>query len=137
MLLESLVEHSLVLSEKAEPLLKGLEQVEWIDRLDAENDNLRAAIRWSLEADDAQMAARFGCALRMYLVLRARRTEGRLLMEQTLVQGDDLHRHAASVAREELGKRAWTEAYGEGRAMGFEESVAYALGEGAVPPVAP
>ncbi|MDQ4128997.1 MAG: helix-turn-helix domain-containing protein, partial [Actinomycetota bacterium] len=58
----------LSLAEEAEPRLKGREQVEWLDRLEAENDNLRAAIGWSLEAGDTRMAARFGWALRMYWV---------------------------------------------------------------------
>ena len=39
------------------------------------------------------------------------------------------HRHAASVARDLLGDQAWTAAHDEGRAMSFEEAVAYALDE--------
>jgi predicted ATPase/transcriptional regulator with XRE-family HTH domain len=80
----------LALAERAEPLIRGHEQVRWLDRLEAENDNLRAAIGWSLEAGEAQTAARFGWALGMYWVMRARHGEGRLLMEQTLAQGDGL-----------------------------------------------
>ncbi len=80
--------HYLALAEKAEPRIRGQDQIEWLDRLEAENDNLRAAIRWSLEAGDAQVAARFGWALGMYWVMRARHGEGRLLMEQTLAQDD-------------------------------------------------
>jgi predicted ATPase len=73
--------HYLALAERAEPLIKGRDQVEWLDRLEAENGNLLAAIRWSLEAGETQTAARFGWALRMYWVMRARQSEGRLLME--------------------------------------------------------
>lgn len=80
----------LALAEEAEPRLKGQDQVEWLDRLEAENDNLRAAIGWCLEAGDTGTAARFGWALGVYWVMRARREEGRLLMERTLAQGDDL-----------------------------------------------
>jgi predicted ATPase/transcriptional regulator with XRE-family HTH domain len=80
----------LALAEEAEPHIKGHEQVGWLDRLEAENDNLRAAIARSLEAGDARTAARFGWALGMYWVMRARREEGRLLMEQTLAQGGDI-----------------------------------------------
>ena len=76
----------LALAEEAEPLIKGHDQVEWLDRLEAENDNLRAAIGRSLEAGEAQTAARFGWALGMYWVMRARREEGRLLMEPTLAR---------------------------------------------------
>jgi predicted ATPase/DNA-binding XRE family transcriptional regulator len=80
----------LALAEEAEPRIKGQEQVEWLDRLEAENDNLRAAISRSLEAGDARTAARFGWALAVYWVMRARRQEGRLLMEQSLAQGGNL-----------------------------------------------
>ena len=78
----------LALAERAEPLIKGWDQVGWLDRLEAENDNLRAAIAWSLEADGARSAARFGWALGMYWTMRARHTEGRLLMEQTVARDD-------------------------------------------------
>jgi predicted ATPase/transcriptional regulator with XRE-family HTH domain len=74
----------LALAEEAQPRIKGHDQVEWLDRLESENDNLRAAISWSLEAGEAETAARFGWALAMYWVMRARQSEGRLLMEQTL-----------------------------------------------------
>jgi predicted ATPase/Tfp pilus assembly protein PilF len=80
----------LALAEEAEPQIKGHDQGEWLDRLEDENDNLRAAIGWSLEAGDASAAARFGWALGMYWVMRARHSEGRLWMEQTVVQGGDL-----------------------------------------------
>jgi tetratricopeptide (TPR) repeat protein len=74
----------LALAERAEPEIKGHDQVKWLDRLEAENDNLSAAIGWSLEAGDAPTAARFGWALGMYWVMRSRHREGRLWMEQAL-----------------------------------------------------
>jgi predicted ATPase/DNA-binding XRE family transcriptional regulator len=77
----------LALAEEAEPRIKGWDQVEWLDRLEAENSNLRAAISRSVEAGDFETAARFGWALSMYWVMRVRHGEGRLLMEQTLVSG--------------------------------------------------
>jgi len=51
------------LAEEAEPRIKGSDQVAWLDLLEAENDNLRAAIGRSLEAGDALTAARLGWAL--------------------------------------------------------------------------
>jgi predicted ATPase len=47
------------LAERADPQLRGPGQVEWIYRLDAAEDNLRAALNWALGAEDA------GCALRL------------------------------------------------------------------------
>ena len=85
----------LALAERAEPLIKGWDQVEWLDRLEAENDNLRAAIAWSLEADGGRSAARFGWALGMYWTMRARHTEGRLLMDQAIAR-DDLPRQTSA-----------------------------------------
>jgi predicted ATPase/DNA-binding XRE family transcriptional regulator len=80
----------LALAEEAEPRIKGHEQVGLLDRLEAENDNLRAAIGHSWEAGDARTAARFGWALAVYWIMRARHSEGRLLMEQALVRSGDL-----------------------------------------------
>jgi hypothetical protein len=40
-----------------------------------------------------------------------------------------------SATRERLGEQAWTVAHDEGRAMGFEEAVAYALGKDEALPV--
>jgi predicted ATPase/DNA-binding winged helix-turn-helix (wHTH) protein len=47
------------LAERADPQLRGPGQVEWMYRLDAAEDNLRAALNWALGAEDA------GCALRL------------------------------------------------------------------------
>ena len=40
-------EYFLALAEEAEPNLKGAEQAEWLQRLEAEHDNLRLALDWS------------------------------------------------------------------------------------------
>jgi predicted ATPase len=80
--------HYLAFAERAESQIKGHNQVEWLDRLETENDNLRATIGWSLEVDHAQTAARFGWALGMYWVMRSRHREGHLWMEQTLASTD-------------------------------------------------
>ncbi|HEX2027702.1 MAG TPA: hypothetical protein VHF25_06850 [Nitriliruptorales bacterium] len=54
------------LSERAEPQLRGREQQEWMNRLDEERDNLRAALSWSFEDGDATFGLRIVAALRDY-----------------------------------------------------------------------
>ena len=78
--------HYLALAEAAEPRIKGHDQVEWLDRLETENDNLRAAISHSAEAGDIETAAWMGWFIAMYWVMRARHSEGRRLMEQALAR---------------------------------------------------
>ncbi len=50
----------LALAERAEPEIRGPDQVEWLERLEQENGNLRAAMGWALSQDDVETAARLG-----------------------------------------------------------------------------
>ena len=49
-------------AEGAAPHLRGSEQQEWLDRLEVEHDNLRAAVAWALDTD-AEAVVRFVAAL--------------------------------------------------------------------------
>jgi tetratricopeptide (TPR) repeat protein len=72
------------LAEKAEPELRGSRQVEWLERLERENGNLRAAMSWSLDTDDAETAARLGWALWLFWRFHGYQREGRRWMEVLL-----------------------------------------------------
>jgi len=63
----------------------GSGQVEWVERLDREIANLRAAMSWSLD-NEAETAARLGWALRPYWWIRGYHDEGRRSMEEVLAQ---------------------------------------------------
>jgi predicted ATPase/DNA-binding XRE family transcriptional regulator len=69
-------EHYLALAEEAEPRIKGWGQGAWLDRLEAENDNLRAAIGWSLEAGDSEVALRLVAELWWFWYKRGYVSEG-------------------------------------------------------------
>ena len=72
------------LAEEAEPELKGGRQVAWLERLETEHDNLRAAMRWLLNRGESEEAARLGWALWLFWGIRANFAEGRRSMEQAL-----------------------------------------------------
>ena len=55
----------LALAEQAEPHLRGPDQVDWHDRLEAEIDNLLAALEWSGE-DQIEKGLRIVASLRWF-----------------------------------------------------------------------
>jgi predicted ATPase/class 3 adenylate cyclase len=78
-------EYFLALAEEAEPELKGPEQLEWLERLEAEHDNLRAALAWALESKEGELALRLTGALWWFWVVRGHFSEGRKWLEEALV----------------------------------------------------
>ncbi|MFC5232064.1 BTAD domain-containing putative transcriptional regulator [Pseudonocardia zijingensis] len=68
--------HHLALAERAEPELRGADQRRWLERLDAESANLRAAVDHLVQqADGAEQALRLVQALCWYWFLRGRTGE--------------------------------------------------------------
>jgi hypothetical protein len=64
-------------AEKIEPELEGPQQATWMERLDLEHDNLRAALQWALaentgidEQERRQTALRLTVALRRFWLVR-------------------------------------------------------------------
>jgi predicted ATPase/DNA-binding SARP family transcriptional activator len=53
----------LVLAEEAEPGLLGPQQREWVERLESERDNIRAALSWALDAGEPEVGLRMGSSL--------------------------------------------------------------------------
>src|SRR5215204_2923767 len=59
-------EYFLALAEEAEPGLWGPEDATWLDRLEQEHDNMRAALSWAIKYEEAELALRLGGALRWF-----------------------------------------------------------------------
>lgn len=64
-------------AEEAEPHLHGEEQGEWLQRLETDHDNLRAALSWSLSNADSDRLLRLCGALSRFWWTRGHLTEGR------------------------------------------------------------
>ena len=84
----------LALAEAAEPEMRGAGQGMWQKRLEAEHDNLRAALGWSM-VHDPPTALRIAGALRYFWYLEASITEGRTWLDHALSLGTE----STSVAR--------------------------------------
>ncbi len=68
------------LAEIAEPHLRRAEQLEWLATLEAEHDNIGAAMRGALAAGEAQAAMRLGAGAGWYWWLSGHKTEGMELL---------------------------------------------------------
>src|SRR5262249_44136523 len=77
----------LPLVEEAEPALFGEEQLSWVECLDAERDNLRAAITWAAESGETEVGLRVAAALGVYWLWRGHGGEGREKLERLLAAG--------------------------------------------------
>lgn len=77
-------DYYLVLAEEAEPKLMTAEQMTWLDLLEREHNNLRVALRWSLDLAGAETALRLVGALWRFWHVRGHLSEGRRWLEEAL-----------------------------------------------------
>src|SRR5215218_11067879 len=77
-------EYFLTLAEEAYPQLRGPNQLEWLERLEAEHDNMRAAHSWALERKETEVALRLGGALWVFWSVRGYYSEGRRWLKEAL-----------------------------------------------------
>jgi predicted ATPase len=115
-------QYFLDLSEAAVPhLTKG--DKAWLDKLELEHDNLRAALRWA-EANDVALGLRFVIALRRFWWLRSFISEGRMwlstLLAKTKVEEANENR---AKALHGLGVMAWLQSDFATAQKSFEEAL--------------
>jgi predicted ATPase/class 3 adenylate cyclase len=67
----------LAMAEQAEPNLTGPEQPVWLNRLEREHDNLRAAATWAIHRGEAEIGLRLGAALWRFWQMRGHLQEAR------------------------------------------------------------
>ena len=98
----------LALAEEAEPKLTGEQQTVWVERLEAEHDNLREALSRFLEWREGDMALRLGAALWRFWHVRGYLSEGAKWLERVLAEGEPAASPARVKALEGMG---WTFQY--------------------------
>jgi predicted ATPase/class 3 adenylate cyclase len=118
------------MAESAEPdLLHG--DRAWLDRLEAELDNIRRAIRWSIESGEAEPGLRIAGALWRFWQFRDHLAEGRGWTEQLLslpAANDPTTPRARALGA--LGSLAYYLADWEAARAPYEESLAIAQAVG-------
>jgi len=71
-------EYYLTLAEEADPYLRTATQIVWLDRLEVERGNLRAALAWFIDhRQDAESSLRLAGALAWFWTIRCHLSEGR------------------------------------------------------------
>jgi predicted ATPase/class 3 adenylate cyclase/Tfp pilus assembly protein PilF len=96
-------EYFLTLAEEAEPELWGPEDAAWLNRLEREHDNIRAALSWSIEHEEGKLALRLGAALRWFWYMKGYNREGRGWLEAALGKKGGAPAHARAEALEGVG----------------------------------
>ncbi len=74
----------LSLAEKAESGLIGVDQIAWLDRLEREHGNLRAALTWVLDRGQIEAGLRIGGAIWRFWWFHGHLAEGRRWLEALL-----------------------------------------------------
>jgi predicted ATPase/transcriptional regulator with XRE-family HTH domain len=110
----------LALAERAEPELVGPRQGAWLHRLEAEHDNLRAALGWALAEGDPATGLRLASAIALFWWRRAHWGEGLAWLERALARAGDAPPPVRARALGEAARLAIERGENE-RAMALEE----------------
>jgi predicted ATPase/class 3 adenylate cyclase len=107
-------------AEKAESHYNSLQELEWMSQLEADNDNLRAALEWAME-QDVLSALRLGTALYPFWNRHGQEAEGCRILRQSLAR-----LKALPLAEGEAAHRRMTV---QVKAMGALEVLSFAQGD--------
>jgi non-specific serine/threonine protein kinase len=114
----------LQLAERAAPELEGPRQASWLERLQLSHDNLRAALRWSLESRRTELGLRLAPALWRFWWMRGYLREGQRWLDEAISRAGETSPAARAKALNGAGNlAAQLHAYERSTAL-HEESLA-------------
>jgi predicted ATPase/DNA-binding SARP family transcriptional activator/DNA-binding CsgD family transcriptional regulator len=113
-------EFFLALAEEAELELIRSRQAEWLDRLETEHDNLRAALSWALERE-VDLGPRMASALCRFWHKRGYLSEGRRYLEVAVARSDTAPVSVRAKALDGLGWIAEPQGDFERARVAYEE----------------
>jgi predicted ATPase/DNA-binding SARP family transcriptional activator len=127
------------LAEQAEAHLYGPEQEDWFDRLETDHDNLRAALAWSLRAENAEAGLRLAGSLEWFWNLCSHYHEAYEWLDKLLAEAGDAPASVRAKALQSAGyfakyiepERAQVlseESLALAREVGDKRIIAWALG---------
>jgi predicted ATPase/transcriptional regulator with XRE-family HTH domain len=97
----------LSLAEQAATELKGAHRTAWLNRLEDEHDNLRAALRWAKEHREVPIGLRLAVALEQFWELRSYLGEGARWLAELLAIAEDEEPELKAAALRIAGNRTF------------------------------
>jgi predicted ATPase len=134
------------LAQQAQPRLFGPRRKEWLDRLEEDHDNFRAALDWAVSSSDARSAMELSVGMWRFWQMRGHLYEGRRRMDGVLAMpnsGDFPKERLAALeaagglaywqADMEVAQRFYDECLEITRTLGDDRALANALYNAAFP----
>ena len=97
----------LALAEHATAELSGPGRSDWLNRLEDEHDNLRAALRWAKDRGEARIGLRLAVALGRFWELRGYLSEGARWLAELLAMAEEGEPELRAAALRIAGSRAF------------------------------
>ena len=112
----------LEMAEEAAPHIQQADQQLWLDRLESDHDNVRAALGWSVEAE---VRLRLAVAMHRFWLVRGYHVEGRSRLSGSLVRATKAPERVKANALNAAGILSWAAGDYEVARTEFEESLNY------------
>jgi predicted ATPase/class 3 adenylate cyclase len=113
-------DHFSALAKQGETEIRGHNQAIWLDRLEREHDNLRAAFQWAARSE---RAAQIAVSLHEFWFTRGHLREGRSRLESILSRNTSLPLHLLARTANALGVMKWSLCEFEAARLDFERSL--------------